>query len=86
MKQDLGSGQNKKTSHLKRGHATVIGMPITYDEKSKVYKFQENSLVSASNQAKHKRHTCDKIGIADQQVNPGGANLVIPTLNLFISI
>ena len=79
MNHDLESEQNKKTSHFKRGHATVIGMPITYDEKSKVYKFQENSLVSASNQAKHKRHTCDKFSLDNQSHSPGSDTLAAPT-------
>ena len=79
MKQYIEPEKNKKTSHFKRGEATVIGMPITYDEKTKVYKFHENSHVSGLKPSKHERHTCDKVSIGNQSHSLGSDTLAAPT-------
>ena len=63
----------------------MVAVPISYDEQKKIYEFKEKKQVPGTSQdseisSKQLRHTCDKVGIANQEVNPGGANLVIPAM------
>ena len=74
----------RNKSGFKNTVSTVIPVPITYAEQKKIYKFIEKKQLPGISEdmnasSKHLRHTSDKHNIQDQQVKPGGANLVIPT-------